>query len=187
MKHISRYTLLSALLLLALFVWANFGVNTDILKQGERGNFDGTLRLNEEIWTLDTEGKSWKLITAPQDFFSDQLELKPGMTVEIDGYGYEDQILVIALTSGALTVRMHTPEGFPRWGVQSRPVFGVDAARCIGCRLCERFCPEGAIFMVNGKAVIDQDKCIRCGICATGNKQRFRGCPTSAVTSEPVE
>ena len=41
------------------------------------------------------------------------------------------------------------------------------SAGCIGCGLCKKICPEGAISVVNGLAVIDYDKCISCGLCAT--------------------
>lgn len=39
--------------------------------------------------------------------------------------------------------------------------------RCMGCvaHPCREVCPRGAISMVNGKSVIDQDKCIKCGKC----------------------
>ena len=38
---------------------------------------------------------------------------------------------------------------------------------CMGCvaHPCQSVCPKGAISMVNGKSVIDQDKCIQCGKC----------------------
>ncbi len=38
---------------------------------------------------------------------------------------------------------------------------------CIGCKLCERNCPEGAIKVENNLAVIDYDKCSNCGKCAS--------------------
>ena len=37
---------------------------------------------------------------------------------------------------------------------------------CIGCALCVKVCPTGAISVDDGVAVIDYDKCIDCGACA---------------------
>lgn len=37
---------------------------------------------------------------------------------------------------------------------------------CIGCKLCENNCPEGAIRVDGNVSVIDYDKCVGCGICA---------------------
>lgn len=37
---------------------------------------------------------------------------------------------------------------------------------CLGCKLCERKCPSGAIAVSDFRAVIDYDKCTGCGICA---------------------
>lgn len=38
---------------------------------------------------------------------------------------------------------------------------------CQGClaRSCKEVCPKNAISIVDGKIVIDQDKCIKCGLC----------------------
>jgi uncharacterized Fe-S center protein len=42
----------------------------------------------------------------------------------------------------------------------------VNAAACIGCKICTRFCAQGAIsFDKNNRAVIDQKKCVGCGRC----------------------
>ena len=39
--------------------------------------------------------------------------------------------------------------------------------RCMGCTAhpCQEVCPRGAISFVDGKSVIDQEKCIKCGKC----------------------
>ena len=57
----------------------------------------------------------------------------------------------------------------------------VDSNKCIGCRLCVKNCPVGAISMQNGKAVIDANKCIQCGICANGSGKKWKGCPVGAI------
>lgn len=37
---------------------------------------------------------------------------------------------------------------------------------CIGCRMCEKVCPHGAIRVTDNVAVIDHEKCDSCGLCA---------------------
>ncbi len=61
----------------------------------------------------------------------------------------------------------------------------VNSDDCIGCQLCVANCPDNAIRMVDGKAVIDPEKCTDCGICELGNIEQggtFNGCPTSAIS-----
>lgn len=63
-----------------------------------------------------------------------------------------------------------------------REYFIVNANACIGCQLCVTPCPVQAISIVNGKAVIDKDKCTACGICVNGDTKNFNGCPVSAIS-----
>ncbi len=37
---------------------------------------------------------------------------------------------------------------------------------CIGCRVCEKSCPEAAVQVQGNVSIIDYDKCTGCGICA---------------------
>lgn len=59
----------------------------------------------------------------------------------------------------------------------------VNPSKCIGCQLCVKTCPVGAISMQKGKAVIDVNKCIQCGICINGNGQGWKGCPVGAISN----
>lgn len=45
---------------------------------------------------------------------------------------------------------------------------------CIGCKICEKKCPEGAIKVENSHAVIDYEKCSGCGACKAA-------CPMKAI------
>ncbi len=37
---------------------------------------------------------------------------------------------------------------------------------CEGCGACEKRCPQGAIHVIDGRAVPDPEKCVLCGYCA---------------------
>ena len=53
-------------------------------------------------------------------------------------------------------------------------VIEVQAEPCIGCGLCEQECPNDAITVQGGVAVIDYDKCTSCGLCQDV-------CPVNAI------
>ena len=57
----------------------------------------------------------------------------------------------------------------------------VDLEKCIGCKKCIPFCPQGAIQVEDKKAFIDQEECVECGICV-----RQIECPRKAFY-EPEE
>ena len=68
---------------------------------------------------------------------------------------------------------------------------------CQGCLAhpCKEVCPKGAISMVHGKSVIDQDKCIKCGKCVDAcpyhainkmERPRAAACGMNAIGSDEL-
>jgi NAD-dependent dihydropyrimidine dehydrogenase PreA subunit len=47
---------------------------------------------------------------------------------------------------------------------------------CIGCGLCLPYCTVGAIYLVDGKAIVDEDNCVECEVCIRSNV-----CPRRAL------
>ena len=45
---------------------------------------------------------------------------------------------------------------------------------CIGCKKCEKVCPNSAVSVQNELAAVDYDKCTGCGLCA-------EACPTGSL------
>lgn len=58
----------------------------------------------------------------------------------------------------------------------SRPQ--IDPAACTGCGACTAACPDGAVSVVDGLAVIDRTACLACGRCV-------RACPTGTMSEAP--
>lgn len=56
----------------------------------------------------------------------------------------------------------------------------VNHEACVNCYLCEENCPTGAIELVDGEVVLDDDKCIRCVECT-------RHCPVGALNRVDIE
>ena len=59
---------------------------------------------------------------------------------------------------------------------------------CIGCKKCEKTCPEGAISVDDFCAVIDRTKCTQCGrcrdVCPTGAIVKIERCGTIVGAGE---
>jgi dissimilatory sulfite reductase (desulfoviridin) alpha/beta subunit len=51
----------------------------------------------------------------------------------------------------------------------------VDPAACTGCGACEAACPDGAVSLADGLAVVDPAACLACGRCVAV-------CPTGAMS-----
>lgn len=49
---------------------------------------------------------------------------------------------------------------------KGKDVMSVCSVGCIGCKMCEKVCEDGAIVVVDNIAHIDPEKCTNCGKCA---------------------
>lgn len=84
------------------------------------------------------------------------------------------QIIPIILVCVAVAVAVFDACNLP----DRRHLYAVGTEKCIGCRKCLSVCPQDAITLTDGKAVIDKRKCIGCGRC-------LRVCPASAIYPVP--
>ena len=64
-------------------------------------------------------------------------------------------------------------------GIEGCKAFSYDETKCNGCKKCAvaAGCPSRAVTMAEGKAVIDENKCTKCGVCVGK-------CPFGAVPKE---
>jgi Na+-translocating ferredoxin:NAD+ oxidoreductase subunit B len=66
------------------------------------------------------------------------------------------------LCAGKCPVKAIVPPPPPKKTV----AYKVDMKKCTGCSECVEPCPVKAISVVRGKAVIDTEKCVSCGLCS---------------------
>ncbi len=145
--------------------------------------FSGKLKSIGGEWYINT-GEDFFLLTLPPEEFlaENQIELKAKDKIEIQGIMGDEEIIVHKLILAEKEHVFRDSVGNPLWeDVAANEYYVVNPKKCIGCRLCVKPCPTDAITMVKGRAVIDADKCIACGICADGDGKNFKGCPTSAI------
>ena len=157
----NKYALLISILILILV--ANIVSQTKELKL-ER--FDGKLKQIADEWYLNTGDDFFKLSIASEDFLKDRkIVLEPKTDFSCTGILDEEEIIIHNIVIDDETIAIRNEEGKPLWNTESdKDIYVVDTDKCIGCRLCVKPCPTGAIRMVEGVAVIDMNKCIACGM-----------------------
>ena len=174
----NKYVLLTSILILILV--ANIISQTNEQKL-ER--FDGKLKQIADEWYLNTGEDFFKLDLAPENFLKDKkIILESKTDFSCTGIMGDEDIIIYNIVIDDETIAIRNEEGKPLWNVEpDKDIYVVDADKCIGCRLCVKPCPTGAIRMVEGIAIIDMNKCISCGICIEGDGKNYKGCPVEAI------
>ena len=68
-------------------------------------------------------------------------------------------------------------------GIEGCKAFAFDSELCRGCKTClvAQSCPSKAVAVIDNKAVVDADKCTKCGVCV--GKCPFGAAPKEAASA----
>ena len=86
----------------------------------------------------------------------------------------KEKVIKIELVPGGWSSKPREAQKTGTWRTL-RPV--VDHKKCVGCGLCQMYCPEVSVKVENHKAIIDYDYCKGCLICV-------QECPRGILSTE---
>lgn len=173
-----------------IIVLALVGFGLNLFSQKERQitteKFSGSLKKIGSNWFIKTDDDFFQLELASEDYLLDfKIFLENEKEIEIKGVLAEDVITVHTFIQQKKHIPLRDKQGNPLWEENLElPTYNIETQKCVGCRLCPSICPTDAISMQNGVAVIDQEKCISCGICQNGDGEKYQGCPVNAISSQ---
>lgn len=167
------------IIIVAILLTIAFNVFSESSEKIELTNYSGKLKQIAGNWFLNTGEDIVELSLAPDEFLKEnRIELTSKMEISLNGIMQEDELIVHSFIIEEIEIHIRDKSGEALWKI--KPYY-VEADKCIGCRLCVSPCPQGAITMVKGIAVIDADKCDGDGICVNGDGKRYKGCPVDAI------
>lgn len=155
------------------------------LYSSEKNNleiFEGKLKKMGSEWFIISDGDFFQLNLAPEEFLiENNIILTSKEHFKAEGIIIDEVINVYRIHLNDSIIKLRNISGNPLWQEEKQiGHYHVNPKMCIGCQLCVSACPTNAISMIHGRAVIDADKCIDCGICENGNGD-YMGCPTGAI------
>lgn len=172
-----KFALIVTLLLLTLI-----GLLLAADKDDSMKSLTGKLRYDKTTLMLQTNGASYRLLLAPKAALDTLgIAIMADSTATVVGKLSGNILIAQTIRLGDKDYALRDAEMQPLW--EQLSTYNVVPRTCIGCRLCVSNCPLGAITMTKGKAIIDQTKCVECGICTDG-VNNFKGCPVKAINKK---
>ncbi len=167
------------IIIIAVLLTIAFNVFSETNEKIELTNYSGKLKQIAGNWFLNTGEDIVALSLASDEFLKEnKIELISKMEISLIGIMQDEELVVHSFIIEGTEIEIRDEFGKELWEI--KPYY-VEADKCIGCRLCVSPCPQGAITMVKGVAVIDADKCDGDGICVNGDGKRYKGCPVDAI------
>ena len=144
--------------------------------------FEGKLKSMGGEWFIISDGDFFQLNLAPDAFLKENnITFTAKQLLKVEGLIVDEVIDVYLVHINNVIIKLRDNVGNPLWQEEKQiGHYFIIPNKCIGCQLCVSVCPTEAISMIHGRAVIDADKCIDCGICENGNSD-YNGCPTNAI------
>lgn len=175
----NKLIVIISLLLLATLLTGVAAYNS--LTDAKVTTYCGHYKLDKGIHYLQNEDGLQRLFLAPPEALDSMgIALEPNDSLCVDALPLKYGLLVISIIQNENSYLLRDYEKIQNSYKELSSVH-VNPEDCIGCKMCVYPCPVKAITMVKGKAVIDAEICVSCGICTDG-VAKYKGCPVGAIS-----